>query len=201
MGRIHSWKRPWCWERLTVGGEGDDRGWDSWMASPTWWTWVRVGSRSWWWTGKPGVLKFMGSQRVGHDWATGLNWVIILKWYRKKNHSFVYQKLTWFCMSVICQKQAYELIEKETKFVVIRSMGGWAVDEDGQYVQISKISTRDVIYNMINIINTLYMKVRVNWKSCHHTQIFCVWFIFVSVWDNGCLLNLLWKVKSLFCTP
>ena len=61
-------------------------------------------------------------------------------------------------MSFICQKQAYKLIEKETKFVVIRGMGGWAVDEDGQYVQISKISTRDVIYNMINIIHILYMK-------------------------------------------
>ena len=67
-------KRPWCWERLKVGGEGDDRGWDGWMASPTRWTWVWVNSGSWWWTGKPGVLQFMGSQRVGHNWATELNW-------------------------------------------------------------------------------------------------------------------------------
>ena len=66
-------KRPWCWERLKVG-EGDDRGWDGWMASPTRWTWVWVDSGSWWWTGRPGVLRFMGSQRVGHDWATDLNW-------------------------------------------------------------------------------------------------------------------------------
>ena len=42
-------KRPWCWERLGAGGEGDKRGWDGWMASPTWWTWVWVNSRSWWW--------------------------------------------------------------------------------------------------------------------------------------------------------
>ena len=67
-------KRPWCWERLGAGGEGDDRGWDGWMALPTWWTWVWVGSGSWWWTGRPGVLWFMGSQRVGHDWATELSW-------------------------------------------------------------------------------------------------------------------------------
>ena len=67
-------KRPWCWERLMVGGEGDDRGCDGWMASPTWWTWVWVDSGSWWWTGRPGVLWFMGLQRVGHDWATELNW-------------------------------------------------------------------------------------------------------------------------------
>ena len=57
-----------------AGGEGDDRGWDGWMASPTRWTWVWVNSRSWWWTGRPGVLRFMGLQRVGHDWATELNW-------------------------------------------------------------------------------------------------------------------------------
>ena len=68
------WKGPWCWERLKAGGEGDDRGWDGWMGSPTQWTWVWVDSGSWWWTGRPGVLRFMGSQRVGHDWATELNW-------------------------------------------------------------------------------------------------------------------------------
>ena len=68
------WKRLWCWEGLGAGGEGDDRGWDGWMASPTWWTWVWVNSGSWWCTGRPGMLRFMGSQRVGHDWATELNW-------------------------------------------------------------------------------------------------------------------------------
>ena len=67
-------KRPWCRERLRAGGEGDDRGWDGWMASPTQWTWVWVDSRSWWWTGRPGMLQFMGWQRIGHDWATELNW-------------------------------------------------------------------------------------------------------------------------------
>ena len=68
------WKRPWCWERLKVGREGDDRGWDGWMAAPTWWTWLWTSSGSWWWTGKPGLLQSMGSQRVGHNWATELNW-------------------------------------------------------------------------------------------------------------------------------
>ena len=68
-------KRLWCWERLRAGGEGDNRGWDGWMASLTRWTWVSVNSGSWWWTGRPGVLQFMGSHRVGHDyWATELNW-------------------------------------------------------------------------------------------------------------------------------
>ena len=54
------WKRPWCWERLKAGGEGDDRGWDGWMTSLFLWGWVWVSSRSWWWTGKPGVLQSMG---------------------------------------------------------------------------------------------------------------------------------------------
>ena len=68
------WKRLWCWEGLGTGGEGEDRGWDGWMASPIWCTWVWVNSGRCWWTGRPGVLQFMGSQRVGHDWATELNW-------------------------------------------------------------------------------------------------------------------------------
>ena len=95
------WKRPWCWERLRAGGEGDDRGWDDWMALPTQWTWVGVDSRCWWWTGRPGVLEFMGSQRVRHDWATELNW-----WNRMLNifymltcylHNFSWSYLFIFC--------------------------------------------------------------------------------------------------------
>ena len=72
---VKSWliRKDWCWERLRAGREGDDRGWDCWMASLTQWTWVWVDSRSWWWTGKPGMLWFMGLQRVGHNWVTELN--------------------------------------------------------------------------------------------------------------------------------
>ena len=66
------WERPWFWERLKVGGEGDVREWDDWMASLTWWTRVWASSGSWWWTGKPGVQS-MGSQRVGDDWVTKLS--------------------------------------------------------------------------------------------------------------------------------
>ena len=71
------WKRLWCWEGLEAGGEGDDRGWDGWMVSQTQWTWVWENSRSWWWTGRPGVLRFMGLQTVRHDWVTGLNWIFV----------------------------------------------------------------------------------------------------------------------------
>ena len=70
---VTPWKRPWFWERLKAGEEGDDRGWDGWMASPTRRTWVWATSRSWWWTGKPGMLQSMGLQRVGFDWATEPN--------------------------------------------------------------------------------------------------------------------------------
>ena len=80
------WKRPWCWERLKAGGEGDDRGWDGWMPSLTQWTRLWASSESWWWTGRPGVLQSMGLQRVGHNWVTELNldvgepWVSWERW-------------------------------------------------------------------------------------------------------------------------
>ena len=64
------WKRPWCWERLRAGGEGDNRGWDVWMASLIQWTRAWINSGRWWMTGKPGMLQSMGSQRVGHNLAT-----------------------------------------------------------------------------------------------------------------------------------
>ena len=75
MQRPDSLEKTLMLERLKRGGEEDDRGWDGWMASPTQWTWVWLSSRCWWWTGKPGMLQSMGSQRVGQDWATELNWL------------------------------------------------------------------------------------------------------------------------------
>ena len=74
MRRSDSFEKTLMLGKIQAVGEVDDRGWDGWMASPTQWTWVWVDSRSWWWTGRPGVLRFMGLQRVGHDWATELNW-------------------------------------------------------------------------------------------------------------------------------
>ena len=89
------WKRLWCWERLKAGGERDDRGWDCWMASLTQWTWVWVNSRSWWWTGRPGVLWSMGLQRVGHDWATELNWTESLCIHYKDQDYVLCNFLAW----------------------------------------------------------------------------------------------------------
>ena len=75
MQRVDSLEKTLMLGGLGAGGEGDDRGWDGWMALLTRWTWVLVNSGCWWWTGRPGVLWFMGLQRVGHDWATELNWL------------------------------------------------------------------------------------------------------------------------------
>ena len=66
------WKRPWCWERLKAGGEGDNRGWDGWMASPTQWTWVWVNSGNWWWTRRPVMLHPQGCKES--DMTKRLNW-------------------------------------------------------------------------------------------------------------------------------
>ena len=76
MQRTDFLEKTLSWERLKMGGEGDNRGWDGWMASLTRWTWVWASSGSWWWTGRPGMLQSMGSYRVRHDWATELNWII-----------------------------------------------------------------------------------------------------------------------------
>ena len=101
MRRADSLERPWSWERLRAGREGDDRGWDGWLASLTQWTWVWVDSGNWWWTRRPGVLWFMGSQRVRHDWATELNWTELVYLYitefhlKSTIHSFIHSLPTY----------------------------------------------------------------------------------------------------------
>ena len=86
-------KRAWCWERLRAGGEGHDRGWDGWMASLTQWTWIWVDSKSWWWIGRTGMLRFMGSQRVRHDWVAELNWT---EYVHKFTEEIVIQMIKYF---------------------------------------------------------------------------------------------------------
>ena len=76
MWRTDSYEKTLMLGKLKAGGEGDNRGWDCWMASPTQWTGVWASFRSWWWTGKPGVLQSMRSQRVGHDWVTELRHIL-----------------------------------------------------------------------------------------------------------------------------
>ena len=75
-------KRPWCWKKLRAGEEEDDRGWDSWMVSPTWWTWVWGSSRSWWWTGNLACCSPWG--RKESDMTEWLNWLEKKKWFYHK---------------------------------------------------------------------------------------------------------------------
>ena len=112
-----------------AGGEGDNRGWDGWMASLTRWTWVWVDSGSWWWTRRPGVLWFMGSQRVGQNWATELSWTQPEIFSKEWNTNFMNM------LSEICQIQRSHIvwlllseilrisksIEKESRLVVSRA--------------------------------------------------------------------------------
>ena len=114
MWRDDSFEKTLMWEKkLRAGGEGDDRGWDGWMASPTQWTWVWLDSGSWWWTGRPGILQSMGSQRVGHDWVTELNWKLVFRdyevsstetlssWRAAANVTF----MSWFLLSIKMRKR------------------------------------------------------------------------------------------------
>ena len=89
------WKRPWCWERLKVGEEENNRGWDDWMSWPTQWTWVWVSSRRWWRAGRPGKLQSMGLQRVRHDWATELNWTANIRLPQWLSHVQSLKKYCW----------------------------------------------------------------------------------------------------------
>ena len=110
------WKRFWCWEGLWTGGEGEDRGWDGWMASLTRWMWVWVNSRSWWWTGRPGVLRFMGLQRVRHDWATDLIWSDLMGAFLcSLGGFFVFSKLSIMNTCYFCNEKKFH----RTKLLMI----------------------------------------------------------------------------------
>ena len=119
------WKRLWCWEGLGAGGEGDDRGWDGWMASLTQWTWVWVNSGSWWWTGRPGVLWFMGSQSRTRlsDW-TELNWT---------EHCSMSGSNCCFLTCIQISQEAGQVVwysylfQNFPQFVVIRTVKGFGI--------------------------------------------------------------------------
>ena len=124
------WKGPWCWEGLGAGGERDDRGWDGWMASLTQWTWIWVNSGSWWWIGRPGVLRFMGSQRVGHDWATELNWTELLGGKAMTNLDSIFKSRD---------------ITLSTKVCLVKAMIFPVVIYGGESWTINKLSTEELM--------------------------------------------------------
>ena len=111
-------KRPWCWARLKAGGEGDDRGWDGWMASPTQWTWVWVDSGTRWSTGRPGVLHSIGLQRVRHDWVTELNWTCLCCFSLKC-------LLQWKMMGVPLRRVGYNWATSLSIFTFMRWRRKW----------------------------------------------------------------------------
>ena len=100
MQRTNSSEKTLMLGKIEGRREGEGRGWDGWMTSPTQWTWAWASSRCWWWTGKPDMLQSIGSQRVGNDWETELNWILPLsqtqvnnkRWYVLNNFPN-YQKL------------------------------------------------------------------------------------------------------------
>ena len=104
-----NWKRFWCWKRFKVGGEGDDRGWDDWMTSPIWWTWVWASSGSRWWTGNPGVLQSIVSQRVKCNWVSELNWTHIDEGIRKLFYLDSGNKLRWIKYTLLKRKLAFSI--------------------------------------------------------------------------------------------
>ena len=134
------WKRPWYWERLKAGEEEDDRWWDGWMASPSLWMWVRVSSGSWWWTGKPGILQSMVSQRVGHDgdWTDMRAAVLLTNYqfvawdYKQKSLKLQYEiYLMWWihCPGPLPNWDPRLLLHGTSQhfFFFLRNSGGWEV--------------------------------------------------------------------------
>ena len=117
-------------------GEGDDRGWDGWMASPTQWTWVWVNSRSWWWTGRPGVLRFMGSQRVGTTEQLNWNWTELnLTIIYKVSFPFMRKSMHWLRIRKTIQiLSVYTCLEIRTLTIllVFWQISNSDLEDDGQ---------------------------------------------------------------------
>ena len=137
------WKRSWCWERLKAGGEGDDRGWDDWMASPTQWTWAWENLRRLWWTGKTGVLQSTGSQVVRHNWTAEQvihdrpnlsalwdlsfnGYTIKLKFCKYKKKCAVENKIEWLS----CLASWWIAVMLELTLMILGSKwSGWPINE------------------------------------------------------------------------
>ena len=123
MRRVDSLEKTLMLGGIGAGGEGDDRGWDGWMASPTQWTWVWVNSGSGWWTGRPGMLWFMGSQRVGHNWVTELT---DLLW--STECLLGQQSSVWKTREVIAPRdntqptESWELVDNSGKWIILEGI-------------------------------------------------------------------------------
>ena len=121
MGRVDSLEKTLMLEKIEGGRKGDDRGWDGWMASLTQWTWVWVDSRSWWWIGRPAMLQFMGSQRVGHNWAIELNWTEEFQFHE---HRFIWALFNFFhqCFVVFNVQSLISLVKFIPKYFLLLTL-------------------------------------------------------------------------------
>ena len=120
------WKRSLCWERLKAEGEGDNGGWDVWMASLTQWIWVWVSSRRWWWTGKPGVLQSIGLQRVWHNWATELSWTFFSLWLDNVitwTNSYNWEEPSTLALTLALMREGCRLLPKSYSWSFINKTG------------------------------------------------------------------------------
>ena len=129
------WKRPWCWERLKAGGEGDDREWGGWMPSLTWWTWVWVNSGSWWQTGKPDVLQSTGLQRVRYNWATELT-----DWWPESLGLLL-------CLALNSEVGFHILLWITSKYTILLCKLGWLFKQQGNSLHIRAFSEN--VYQML----------------------------------------------------
>ena len=183
-------RRLCCWERLKAVGDGDDRGWDYWMASPTQSTWVWASSKSWWWTGKPGLLQsVMGWQRVRHNWATELNWIPeksmfnAMAWPITKPHSHSNQCCKSKCSTIHRTKKSNQIFVGIFAFISHRhftSIGLLMIITEDQIERWYFHRPILYIYIPIHTCTLIYTYTYIcvlNWFS--HVWLFCnLWTIF-----------------------
>ena len=158
LWRADSFEKTLMLVRLKPGGEGDDRGWDGWKASPTQWTWVCVNSGCWWWRGRPGVLQFMGFQRVRYNWAMELNWT-----YGKGNMSFAYalpSKLNYMYFNILRRNAS------------LRGLAFFCYPLHAENVSSLKIDGASPFPSSISLPFNLECRKHFIWEICQHLLFF-----------------------------
>ena len=160
------WKRPWCWEGLKAGGEGDGRGWGGWMASLTRWTWVWVNSGSWWQTGKPGVLQSTRLQRVRHNWATELT----DRWPESLG--------LLLCLALSSEVGFHILLWITSKCTILLCKLGWPFKQQGNTLHIRAFSEN--VYQMLV------------WLFFFLIKVFHIWGLLVKLSEKKIPLKSLW---------
>ena len=186
--KLTHWKRLWCWERLKVGGEAD-REWDGCMASPTQWTWVWVSSGSWWWTGKPGMLQSMGSQRVRQDWATELisintiSYICIITPYSFSTHSRISFSEITRALGYIVNIYVFSYISSQLQHVDSSPLSGdltWVpcIGSSESWTQVQSPIQEDSTHHMwpmchnswAHVLKPVCLEPVLLNKRCHHSE-------------------------------